>query len=267
MGLDRDFVDHYFRRRPDVLHWWRPENGVFRSHYERELRVIERILDAAPRGLALDYGTGQGRVARLLAKHGYRVLALDVNAFMLAEAKRRSSGLPIDYAVAASNALRSRELVRVVTLVEVMDHLPASDEVLADLVANLQPDGLLILTVVSAESLYGRLADAVRRRVADQSLKVARTYRLDALERILGALGLTVDFVYGVGLLSLPVRPGARWIGLPLALLARCEGMLLPYVEARPLVRLCTTVVLGGRKVGRAPSLSGPAAAQGRTTG
>lgn len=248
MAVNPDFVDHYFRRRPDVLHWWRPEQGIFRSHYGRELAAIEKILVAAPRGLALDYGTGKGRVARSLARHGYRVLALDVNPFMIAEAKSRSSGLPIEYAVATSGTLRCRDHVAVATLVEVMDHLTAPDAVLTDLVTSLQPGGLLVLTFVSADSLYGRLADAVRRRVGDPSLKVAQTYRLDAVERKLNNLGLAPEFTFGIGLLSFPVRPGARWIGLPLALLALIEGLLLPWVESGGLVRRCTTVVMGARK-------------------
>jgi 2-polyprenyl-6-hydroxyphenyl methylase/3-demethylubiquinone-9 3-methyltransferase len=246
--LDEDFVGAYFRHRPDVASWWQPEAGRFRNHYERELAAVTSLLEGAQQGIALDYGTGRGRIARLLADRGYRVLALDVNPFIIREAKALASNRSILYCVADSAVLSGQSRFAVVTLVEVLDHVPAPADLIADLVASMSPGGLFVCTFVSRESLYGRLADIARRWTVDPSLKVARTYYLSSVVALLSDLGLQVERTVGVGLFSVPLRPGLGILGWPLSLIASAEGLLSPCVHAASIVHRCTTVVLRARK-------------------
>ncbi|HEX2087207.1 MAG TPA: class I SAM-dependent methyltransferase [Solirubrobacteraceae bacterium] len=54
-----------------------------------------RELAAAARGPVLDVGAGTGRVAIDLARRGFDVHALDVDADLLAELRRREPGVPV----------------------------------------------------------------------------------------------------------------------------------------------------------------------------
>lgn len=51
-------------------------------------------------GPVLDVGSGTGRVAIMLARAGYEVVALDNDAELLAELNRRATSLPVEVAVA-----------------------------------------------------------------------------------------------------------------------------------------------------------------------
>lgn len=55
---------------------------------EKEARQIVKLLDVAPGGRLLDAPCGPGRHARVLARDGYRVTGIDLNAALLEEAKK-----------------------------------------------------------------------------------------------------------------------------------------------------------------------------------
>ncbi|MGI9099811.1 MAG: class I SAM-dependent methyltransferase [Solirubrobacteraceae bacterium] len=75
------------------------------SSYDADL-ALWRELAAAERGPILDVGAGTGRVALDLAGHGHKVVALDIDAELLAELQRRAAGrgLAVETVVADAGA-------------------------------------------------------------------------------------------------------------------------------------------------------------------
>ena len=71
------------------------------SSYEADLALWRELAAAAP-GPILDVGAGTGRVALDLAAHGHDVVALDIDAELLAELRRRAAarGLAVETVVA-----------------------------------------------------------------------------------------------------------------------------------------------------------------------
>ena len=79
-------VKEYFALDNAALSWWTTDGH---PRYDRQLAIIEAHVPVAGREV-LDAGTGRGRFAACYARLGARrVLALDISAGMLAEARER----------------------------------------------------------------------------------------------------------------------------------------------------------------------------------
>jgi SAM-dependent methyltransferase len=83
--------------------WWHGAFGalyltVYARRGDEEARrlapSIARLLGIRVNGRILDVACGEGRYARALSAAGYRVTGVDVSADLLAEARKRSPGLP-----------------------------------------------------------------------------------------------------------------------------------------------------------------------------
>lgn len=105
---------------------------------------VDLVMRYAPASV-LDAGCGTGRVARELARRGVDVVGVDIDAEMLATARRRSPELAWLEADLASFEL-GRQLAAVVLAGNVMIFLaPGTEqEVLTNLVRHLEPGGVLI---------------------------------------------------------------------------------------------------------------------------
>jgi SAM-dependent methyltransferase len=90
----------------------KPEADRWNEKYRREIdlwmgmeprQLLVSFIDQVPRkGLALDAACGVGTNAAYLAKHGLRVIGIDISEYALHLAAKRLSGLdyPIDFIVA-----------------------------------------------------------------------------------------------------------------------------------------------------------------------
>ena len=104
-----------------------------------------------PRGLAVDLGCGSGFQAIPLAEAGYRVVALDFCAALLAELRARTGNLPIrtacdDLANFAAHLDAAPALI--VCMGDTLTHLPSTDAVVAlcrEATRTLAPGGRLVL--------------------------------------------------------------------------------------------------------------------------
>ena len=154
--------------------WWDP-HGAFRTlHDINELR-IDYIAERAPLAGArvLDVGCGGGLLAEGLAARGAQVVAIDMAPENVAAAREHAaaSGLAIDYRVAAVEDV-ARDMpgaFDVVTCLEMLEHVPAPDAVVAACAAALAPGGTAFfstinrnpksfaLAIVGAEYLLGLL--------------------------------------------------------------------------------------------------------------
>lgn len=140
----------------------------------------------AGRRVVLDAGCGYGRVAQPLAETGHRVLGIDLDPGLIAEAKRRARGLglPLRYRVGDIRALPAGDASQdaVLCLWSTFQHLlTRADQrrFLAEARRVLRPDGRLLLEMTDAgePSLATRLAregTGPQRRIASWALHGSR---------------------------------------------------------------------------------------------
>jgi 2-polyprenyl-6-hydroxyphenyl methylase/3-demethylubiquinone-9 3-methyltransferase len=120
----------------------------------------------------LDVGCGAGLVTEPMARLGATVTGADAAEASIdaARAHAAEQGLAIDYRATTAAALREAgNGYHVILALEIMEHLPEPEAVLADLAAMLRPGGLLILStlnrtpasfakaIVAAEWVFGWL--------------------------------------------------------------------------------------------------------------
>ena len=156
--------DHY----EDVLgeHYSRMF-GDFEAKVAEQRALLERLGVTGPagNGLAVDLGCGSGFQSIGLARLGYRVLAIDFSARLLAELGDRARGLTVE-AIAGD----IRDVARLVPsgvelavcMGDTLSHLEREAEVevvLHDVAGRLAPGGRVVLTL---RDLSGELRDLER---------------------------------------------------------------------------------------------------------
>jgi SAM-dependent methyltransferase len=133
--------------------WHDLENGSY-----VEDRELWRTLAARTGGPILDVGAGTGRVTLDLARQGYSVTALDVDAGLVEELVRRSAGLPVDAVVADARAFElGRRFALCLVPMQTIQLLGGHEGRLAFLRAaarHLEPGGVLAIALSDALDLY-----------------------------------------------------------------------------------------------------------------
>ncbi len=135
--------------------WWDPD-GEFRTLHEiNPLRVayIERQVGALDGKKLLDIGCGGGILAEALAQRGARVTGIDVAAAALDVARLHlhDSQLEIDYRLATAEDFAAEHAAGfdVVTCLEMLEHVPDPDSVIAAAARLLKPGGRLVLSTIN----------------------------------------------------------------------------------------------------------------------
>lgn len=144
--------------------WWNPNgsmkplhrmNPVRLSFLKREMcegfgRNIRSI--RAFEGLRLlDIGCGAGLLAEPLARMGFAVTGIDLAEEAIAAARDHAAaaGLTIDYRVAALETLPTDVGYDVITLLEVIEHVPDPAALIAEAGKRLKPGGMLFVSTLN----------------------------------------------------------------------------------------------------------------------
>lgn len=240
----------YFSRPGGVSRWWNPEEGVYRAHYARELRVLEENLEIDPAWKVADLGTGQGRFARFFASKGCEVTAVDVNEEMLALAKSRAESAGVGGGIkfvrsAAEDFLEGREGgFDLVSCMELIDHIAEPEKLIAAIRDSLKPGGRLVMSYVPESSLYGVLFGIVMKTVKSGELQIANIYPPARIEGMLADAGFEFKS-FGIGLATLIVRETlSKYLKYLLALPIAVEGAVKPYFRSPFFARRCIHVVV-----------------------
>jgi len=137
-----------------ALTWW-DRDGPSRTLHDINPCRLDYVRNGRPlAGLAIaDIGCGGGLLSEALAREGAQVTAIDATAPLIAVANAHAatSGLAIDYRVQLSRALATECPGRfaLVTCMELIEHVPDADALIADCAALLEPGGELVVSTLN----------------------------------------------------------------------------------------------------------------------
>jgi 2-polyprenyl-6-hydroxyphenyl methylase/3-demethylubiquinone-9 3-methyltransferase len=134
--------------------WWDPA-GEFRPLHElnplRLAFIKERVQLRDAR--VLDVGCGGGILSEAMARDGARVLGIDLAqaALQVAELHALEHGIKLEYRLAAAEELAATQPAAfdVVTCMEMLEHVPEPEQVMAALGALLKPGGHLFISTIN----------------------------------------------------------------------------------------------------------------------
>ncbi|MGE0483431.1 MAG: bifunctional 2-polyprenyl-6-hydroxyphenol methylase/3-demethylubiquinol 3-O-methyltransferase UbiG [Gammaproteobacteria bacterium] len=134
--------------------WWEPDGASRTLHDINPCRlryVGDRVTLAGAR--VADIGCGGGLLSEALARAGAQVTAIDASPELITVAREHAAqgGLVIDYRVLLSADLAQEAAGRfdVVTCMELVEHVPDADALLADCAALLAPGGSLFVSTLN----------------------------------------------------------------------------------------------------------------------
>ena len=140
----------------DVLahEFWDPRGAFFPLHALNPVRVgyvLQRATLAQRR--VLDVGCGGGLLCEALCRHGAHVSGIDLAPSMIEVARLHAheSQLAIDYELGSAEqyAARAPAVFDVVTCMELIEHVPDPDSLLAALARLLRPGGQLFVSTIN----------------------------------------------------------------------------------------------------------------------
>ena len=189
--------------------FWDP-HGEFRPlHLLNPVRlqfIRERAaLAGAP---LLDVGCGGGLLAESLAREGAQVSGIDLAPGMIEVARLHAAegGLAIDYQVAAAEELAARRpgAFRVVTCMEMLEHVPQPQAMVATLARTLAPGGALFVSTLNRNlrsfltAIVG--GEYLLNLIPRGTHEYERLIRPAELARFARAAGLTLQGLAGIEL-------------------------------------------------------------------
>lgn len=134
--------------------WWDPDGKMGQLHAINDLRlnfITDRFEAANPR--VADIGCGGGILAEALAKKGARVTGIDLSELSIEIARQHAdrSGVDIDYRLMDIELLITEQAgaYDVITCMEMLEHVPRPDQVVANCAQLLKPGGIAVFSTIN----------------------------------------------------------------------------------------------------------------------
>ncbi len=146
-----------------ATHWWDAQ-GDFKTLHAINPARLEYIDSRSPLAgkTILDVGCGGGLLSEAMARQGGRVSGIDMgkNAIEVAKLHLHVSGLEADYQVADASdmAAATPGAYDVVTCLELLEHVPSPDAIVAACAALAKPGGDVFFSTINRNPLSYALA-------------------------------------------------------------------------------------------------------------
>lgn len=154
-------------QKPSDPNWWRAffegpfgrlqVGGAFESNAAADTELITTWLNLPPGATILDAPSGDGRIARELAKRGFNVTAVDFNPAVIEAGKALASDLPIQWGLADIRTLDfEQQFDAAVSWWTSYGYFSDEDNTryLAGLCRALKPGGRLVIDTIIAETFF-----------------------------------------------------------------------------------------------------------------
>ncbi len=136
--------------------WWDPESAMFGSlHKMNPLRLdwIERTGGSLEGKRVADVGCGGGILTEAMAARGAATLGIDLGdkALGVARLHKLESGTTAEYRLIAAEALALERpgAFDIVTCMEMLEHVPDPESIVAACAALTRPGGVLVVSTIS----------------------------------------------------------------------------------------------------------------------
>lgn len=126
-------------------------------------QLLDQIVRHTPPGTSmrlLDVGSAHGWFVKAATERGYDALGLEPDHAVCAQARRDGAHVREGF---FPDALVEHEKFDVIVFNDVFEHIPASDRLLAQCTARLNPGGLLVLNLPSSRGLFYRTSKLLHR--------------------------------------------------------------------------------------------------------
>ncbi len=134
--------------------WWDPEGEMGTLHTINPLRtkfIMEMFTVSNPK--ILDVGCGGGILSEALAKIGAQVIGIDLSeaSIQVARQHAQKQGLNIDYRYESVEEIARKQVgsFDVVTCMEMLEHVPKPDKIVAACAQALKPGGRAIFSTIN----------------------------------------------------------------------------------------------------------------------
>jgi len=197
--------------------WWDPQGPSKPLHDLNPLRLkyVDRAVALAGKGAAagataparvVDVGCGGGILAEAMARAGARVLGIDLSQACLDVARLHAveSGVELDYRAVSAQDLAREQPARfdAVTCMELLEHVPDPEAMLASLAVLVRPGGDVIVSTLNrhprafAVAIVG--AEYIARVLPRGTHDYLKFIRPSELARWGRAAGLDLEDVTGI---------------------------------------------------------------------
>ncbi len=187
---DSNFYDQYHQKN-------QPFSGVIGENnftYYYWLKILAKHLPTLSEITVLDVGCGVGSLSLYCASKGAYVTGIDISKRAIAIATNAASAstfahTPTFYSQILTESLGTFDLI---ICSEVIEHVPDEKIFLKQLLANLKPNGLLILSTPNSENWLRRSGNLAK---FDDSVGHVRLFNPNSLKALIAAYNTTlIDF-------------------------------------------------------------------------
>ncbi|MFA5937995.1 MAG: bifunctional 2-polyprenyl-6-hydroxyphenol methylase/3-demethylubiquinol 3-O-methyltransferase UbiG [Sinimarinibacterium sp.] len=151
-NVDDKEIAHFDRL---AAHWWDPRGEMQALHAINgpRTRYVARCAGGLRGKTAVDVGCGGGILTEALAAEGAQTLGIDLagEALEVAQAHARENGRSVDYRKIAAEDLAAErpEAFDVVCCMEMLEHVPDPDSIVAACARLARPGGTLVFSTIN----------------------------------------------------------------------------------------------------------------------